>query len=365
MAQSTAADRRIMPGERTSGRFGVTQVEVELADLRGWAQQVGRASSDLGSARNYAAGQIADADFGKILELISGAYAGMIPKFHQVLEEDSDRLGKTRDALNSAAKGYREADDRAHGRLAHLPGGQVGKITDDGVANGFDDRGSATAELVSPGGEGVSMPDLPEVSFGFLFDKVCDLIVSVGGPDPREHVTRWLAGDLDKAARQVSAWRAVAACCDVVEENLTWGRKSITNTWTGPAASAAIAHVENWASVLTGQAGAMRKMGDHLWDMIGQAVQMAQVVVDIIRTVVSLVTAALSNAAIPFYGQWKLVKTVWEGIKMVWNAIKVVRVFLNALTLLIDTIQLCVNAFTADRLPAAPAAGPLPAAGPA
>jgi hypothetical protein len=343
----------------------VAEVAVELADLRGWAKQVGRASTDMGSARDYAAGQIADADFGKILELISGPYADMIPKFHQVLQEDSSRLGKTRDGLNSAANGYKQADDRAQGRLAQLPGGQTGEITDDGVANGFDDRGSATAELVAPGGEGVSMPELPEVSFGFLLDKVCDLVVWVGGPDPREEVTRWLAGDIDKAARHVSAWKAVAACCDVVEENLTWGGKSITNTWTGSAANAAIAHVQKWATSLTGQAGAMRKMGDHLWDMIGQAVQMAQVVVDIIRTVVSVVSAGLSNAAIPFYGQWKLIQSVKEAITMVWNAIKVVRVFLNALTLIIDTIQMCVNYFTIDTLPAAPAAGPAPATGPA
>jgi hypothetical protein len=343
----------------TEGGGGVVaDVSVELADMRGWAQQVGRASTDMGSARDYAAVQIAEADFGKILELISGPYADMIPVFSHVLEEDSSRLGRTRDALNAAASAYKEADDRAHGRLAQLPGGRTGDITDDGVANGFDDRASATAQLVVPGGAGVSMPDLPEVSFGFLFDKVCDLVVWVGGPDPREQVTRWLAGDIDKAARHVSAWRAVAACCDVVEENLRWGRKSIANTWTGSAASAAIAHVEKWAASLTGQAGAMRKMGEHLWDMIGQAVQMAQVVVDIIRTVVSLVTAGLSNAAIPFYGQWKLIKTVKEAITMVWQAIKVVRVFLNALTMLIDTIRLCVNAFTTATLPPAPSAGP-------
>jgi hypothetical protein len=317
----------------------------------------------MGSARNYATSNIADADFGRILELITGPYADMLPQFHRVLQEDSTRLGRTEQALSSIARSYKEADERANGRLATLPGGQTADITDDGTASGFGDRGSATAALVPPGGEGVSMPDLPEVSFGFLFDKVCDVIVWVGGPDPREAVTRWLAGDIDKAARHVSAWKAVAACCDVVEENLTWGGKSIANTWTGSAAGAAIAHVEKWASSLTEQAGAMRKMGEHLWDMIGQAVQMAQVVVDIIRTVVSLVSAGLSNAAIPFYGQWKLIKTVKEAITMIWSAIKVIRVFLNALTLLIDTIKMCVNAFTAAKLPAAPSAGPDPALG--
>lgn len=336
----------------------MVQVEVELADLRGWAQQVGRASSDLGAAHSYASGNIADADFGKILELISGPYADMLPKFHAVLHEDNTRLGKTGHALDSAARAYKEADDRATGRLAHLPGGQVGQITDDGRADGFGDRGSATAELVAPGSGGVSLPDPPEISLGFVFDKVCGLMASITGFDLREKITQWIAGDVDKAARQVAAWRAVAACCDVVEQNLAWGRKSIANTWIGPAASAAVAHVEKWGGSLTTQANAMRAMGEHLSDMIGQAVQMAQVVVDIIRTIVSLITAALSNAAIPFYGQWKLIKTVWEGVKMAYSAWKVVQVFLNALKTIIATIQMCVNAFTIDSLPPAPPAGP-------
>jgi hypothetical protein len=214
---------------------------------------------------------------------------------------------------------------------------------------------------VPPGNEGTSLPDPPEVSFGFIFDKICDLVTWVGGPDPREYVTKWIAGDLDKAARHVAAWRAVAACCDVVEQNLAWGRKSIAGTWTGSAADAARSHVERWGASLTEQAGAMRTMGDHLWDMVGQAVQMAQVVVDIIRTVISFLSAALSNASIPFYGQWKLIQSVKEAITMINSARKVINAFWQMLNLLIDTIQMCVNAFTATKLPPAPAAGPDPA----
>lgn len=335
-------------------------VMVELADLRGWARQVKRASDDLAAAKRYAMQHVADADFGRILELITGPYANLISSFHTVLGEDSDRLGRTGDGLHSVAVAYQEADARASGRLTPLAGGQVGAITDDGVANGFDDPGSPTAALVSPASAVAGMPDLPEVSFGFIFDKVCDLVVWVGGPDPREKVTRWLAGDLDKAARQVAAWRAVADCVEVVWTNLSAGRNSITNTWCGDAASAAVAHMDRWTASLGTQAGAMRRMGQHLWDMIDHAVKMAQVVVDIIRTLVSLVSAALSNAAIPFYGQWKLIKTVKEGITMVWQAIKVVQVFLNALTMLINTIQLCVDYFSISKLPPAPTPGPVP-----
>jgi uncharacterized protein YukE len=310
------------------------------------------------ASKDYAAKNIADADFGRILELITGPYADMLPKFHAVLQADSDGLGKTRDGLNSAANGYKEADEKSAGKLAKLPGGGTGTITDDGVANGFDDTGSAASRLLAPGGEGASLPELPEVSFGFIFDKVCDAIVWVGGPDPREKVTRWLAGDIDKAAMQVTAWKCVADCVDVVQANLNSGRKAISDTWTGQASEAAGNYTDRWTNNLHEQSGAMRKMGEHLMDMINQAVNMAQVVVDIIQTLVSLISAGLSNAAIPFYGQWKLIKTIKEGIVMVWSAIKVIQVFMNALRLLIDTIQMCVGAFSTAKLPPAPSGVP-------
>jgi uncharacterized protein YukE len=336
----------------------VAQVEVELADLRGWARQVGRASSDMGSAHSYATSNIADAEFGKILELISGPYAGMIPKLHQILQEDSTRLGKTGNGLNSAARAYKEADDRATGRLAKLPGGQTAAISDDGVANGFDDRVSATAALAAPGSAGAQLPDPPEVSLGLVFNTICDLIASITGFDIREKITRWVAGDVDKAARHVAAWKALAACCDDVSENLGYGRKQITSTWTGAAADAAGAHMDKWTAALTEQAGAMRKMSEHLWDIVGQAVQMATVVCDIIKTVIDVVSAGLAAASIPLYGEWKLIKSVWDGVKMAWSAWKCVQVFLDALKLVIDTIKMCVNYFTAAKLPAAPAVGP-------
>lgn len=103
-------------------------VTVELADLRGWARQVDRAAEDMACARRYATQHIADADFGRILELITGPYAGLISSFHTVLAEDSDRLAKTGDALESVATAYREADARASGQRGSRYAGPAGGL---------------------------------------------------------------------------------------------------------------------------------------------------------------------------------------------------------------------------------------------
>ncbi|GIH10027.1 hypothetical protein Rhe02_80940 [Rhizocola hellebori] len=335
----------------------MTQVAVELGDLRGWAQQVGRASGDMDASHDYATTHIADADFGKILELITGDYAALIGKFHDILSADSDGLGSTRDALSSAATAYHDADEQVAGNVAQVAG-QATTIVDDGVANGFDDGASAAAQLITPGSQGATLPDPPEVSFGWILDKVCELVAWVGGPDLRVEVTRWIAGDVDKAARHVGAWQAVANCLDVVEANLASGKVNIGGTWTGTAAAAAIAHMDKWSTALTDQSSAMRTMAQHLADAINEAVKMAQVVVDIIRTIVSVISAGLANAAIPFYGQWKLISSVKEAITMIWSAIKVIQVFWNMLNLIIDTIQMAIASFSRESLPPAPAAVP-------
>jgi uncharacterized protein YukE len=223
-------------------------VSVEISDLRGWASQVGRASGDLRSAHGYAAGNIADADFGRVLEVITGDYATMLPRFHNILQADSTGLGQERAALHASADAYQDADDRSGDHFSQLAGGGILHTVDDGVANGFDDSASAAAMLAAPGGGGVA---LPEVSFGWLLDQVCELIVWVGGPDPREYVTRWIVGDIEKTARQVSAWQHVADCVDAVDANLTSGKGAIVHTWTGSASAAAGTQMDRWGSSLT------------------------------------------------------------------------------------------------------------------
>jgi uncharacterized protein YukE len=331
----------------------MADVTVEISDLRGWAGQVGRGSADMGTAHGYATSNVADAEFGRILELITGDYAKLLTSFHAVLAADGTGLGKAGTALGASADTYRAADDKSKGRFTELPGGETGDITDDGVANGFDDVAPAAAKLSPPTDGGAA---LPEVSFGWILDKVCDLVVWVGGPDPREYVTKWIAGDVAKASRQVSAWQHIADCVDAVDANLDSGRAAIVKTWTGEASTASAGHMDKWSTAFHDQSAAMRQISGHLHDMIDQAVKMAQVVVDIIKTVISLVSAALSNAAIPGYGQWKLIETVKEAITMINSARKVIMVFWNALNMVKALIIATVSTFSVDALPPAASA---------
>ncbi|MET0135176.1 MAG: hypothetical protein ABW215_16475 [Kibdelosporangium sp.] len=335
-----------------------TDISVEISDLRGWARQVGRASDHMGSAHGYATGNIADAEFGAILELITGDYAAMLPKLHGILQADSTGLDHEEAALDTAANEYKASDARSSDHFTKLAGGGNLHTTDDGVANGFEDVTDAAGKLVAPSAGGAA---LPEVSFGWILDKVCDLVVWVGGPDPREYVTKWIAGNIEKASTQVSAWQHVGECVDAVDGNLKAGKAAIARTWIGSASAAEAAQMVKWGTCLTDQSAKIKQMGAYLHDAIDQAVKMAQVVVDIIKEVISIVSAALSNAAIPGYGQWKLIKTVKEAITMINSARKVIMVFWNFLNMVKSFIHLCAATFTAESLPPAPSVTAVPA----
>lgn len=327
---------------------------VERSDLRGWAAQVGRGSDDMKSAHGYATGQVTDGDFGFILDLITGPYDDLIGKFHGVLEADATGLDKTSKALTAAEQVYRSTDSQASDEFSKLDKGSKGKVQEDGQAKGFDDRSEPTDKLQPPTGD----ITLPEVEFGFPWDQICGLCDSIAGFDPREMVTKWLTGDLGKPLRQSIAWNNTAECTDGVQGNLKSGQEAISHTWTGEGSNAAAKHVGLWLESLTEQADGMRKIEEYLKTSVDEAVKMAQVVVDIVKTVISLLTAALSNAAIPFYGQWKLVKSVWDGVKMFWSAVKVINVFKQAITMVIDGIKMVAGYFDVTALPPAPAAVP-------
>jgi uncharacterized protein YukE len=328
-------------------------VTVELSDLRGWATQVGRAGTDLNAAHGYATQHLADNDFGRILELISADYGALLGAFQGVLEADGKGLDRVRAALGASADTYLTVDRRSRERFTQLPTGETADIADDREAAAFADRAPAAAELTAPTSSGAQ---LPEVTFGWALDKVCELVVWVGGPDPREHVTKWIAGDIGKASTQVSAWQQVADCVTAVDANLDAGRVAITRTWTGEAAGASAGHMDRWSTCLGEQSGAMRQVAAHLQDAVDQAVKTAQVVVEIIKTVISLVMAGLSGAAIPAYGQWKLIKTVKEAIVMINNARKVIMVFWNTLNMIRAAIVMVIGVFSVEALPPAPSA---------
>lgn len=229
---------------------------VELADLRGWSTQVDRAGGNVSYLYSLASSSVVDADFGRILEVITGEYAGLIPEFHRVLSESATGLFAESQALSDTAADYGGTDREVAARFG------VGSTADDNDASAFMDAAPVSAQC--PSGSGA---ELPEVSFGFVFDKVCDLIVWVGFSDPREYVTQWIAGDVDKAYQHGATWDYVASVLVDVRTNLATGKSAVAATWSGSTAQSAGAQMDRWTSSFSGIASGCSSMAQNIRDM--------------------------------------------------------------------------------------------------
>ncbi|WP_278261104.1 hypothetical protein [Nocardia sp. AG03] len=329
----------------------MSSFSVELSDLRGWGEQVGRAGHSLEAIRKYAVIYITDADFGRILEQITYEYGKLVPVFHEVLSTDSTRMLETRQALLYCADEYQRTDHNFASAIAKLDSQPV-RSYDDGVADGFIDVFDYAAFLANPVDES---RELPLVDFTRMQNKVCDLIAAMG-PDPREYLTKWIAGDIGTAAEHGAAWRSSASSVEAIRDNLRSGQSSISRTWTGEASGAEARYFTSWDICYSNQATAMRRMGDHVIDAIDEAVKMAQVIVDVVKTVISLIGVASISAAVPVVGQVRLARSIWDGITMLNNARKVMTLFFDFLRTIKDFILYSGAVFSRDSLPASPTA---------
>ena len=177
------------------------QLRVELADLRGYADQVGRAGEACASLADYVATFVPDGDFGRILSLITPDYEHLVLRVRETLEADSARLASTRAGLRHVARRYARTD----ARVAQRFGAGAAIADDESAGPAFRD-----AETTAPPGPTCGGEVLPEVTFGWVADQACALVSDLGGPDLRREITDWVAGDVGKASTQASVWEHAA-----------------------------------------------------------------------------------------------------------------------------------------------------------
>jgi hypothetical protein len=321
------------------------QLTVELADLRGWAAQVGRAGDDCAHLGDYVTSFVPDGDFGRILSLIRADYERFCLSADEVLEVEAGRLSDTGAALRLAAANYSRTDERVAKDL-----GVGAAVADNGrVGRGFDDTGPTTPPPPECGGE-----VLPTVTFGGLFDQANDLLMHFGGPDVRSWATDFVAGDVGKALSQASVWEHTGRALAAVSGNLSHGSRRVARSWDGAAATSSGTYSQAWIGALDRQSDTMARVAAHLRDAVEQAVDVAQLVVDVVKEMVAVVLAGWSHAYIPIFGQVEVARRLRDVLRLLWDAKKVVAVFWYFLLCLKDFFVSAADLLTGESLPDAP-----------
>ena len=331
---------RALEGSTTAG-----ELQVDLPELRGYAVLLDQVRSDLGAAHAQAETYCRDADFGKILEDLTGDYAALLPQLVELLAENEQLMKQYALAVDRQAMDYERTDD-------HVSDGFGGAgIT--GSATGTA-RFAPTASSDHLSTPGPTEGELPQVSFGFLFDKLAWALDTFTGFDVRASVTDWIAGDVVGLSTHASCWELVSQRLECCERNIAAGQARVYATWGGLAANQHASGMIVWGTALQSQTSGLADLAQHLKELCVDAVDTAQFVVDCIRLAIDLVTSAWALQYIPVYGQAKFVQKAWDAYKtaskataylrMLWSAIRAVRSFL----------VMCLDQLHPSMLPAKP-----------
>ena len=195
---------------------------VDLSELDAWSAQVQRASDDLtGIARN-GGHSLVQTDFGPILETMMGAYNSLLPSVHQSLTDNGTGMGDHAEALRATARDFTLTEDGVVRR--HRAAGIDGR---DGSSS-FYDVADTTIRRAGP-----TESSLPQISFGFPYDTVCDLVRMLTGFDIRAELAEKIGGDVVGASSQGSSFGSLGTSMKGVAANLQSGGETISQDLAG------------------------------------------------------------------------------------------------------------------------------------
>lgn len=320
---------------------------VDLSELDAWSAQVQRASDDLsGIARNGAHGLV-QTDFGPILETMTGAYHALLPSVHQSLEDNAAGMGDHAEALRATARDFTLTEDGvARRHHAHAVDGRDG-------SSSFWDVADTTVRRAAP-----TEGSLPQISFGFPYDAVCDLVRMLTGFDIRAELAEKIGGDVVSASTQGSCFGNLGRSLSGVSANLQSGGRTISRSWQGGASDAAIAQVGTWVSSLDRQAGQLVQMGQTVVQVCRDAWQTALAVAQCVRSAVQTVSSALATISIPGVGWARVVQAVFQAFQALMKAYQALTKLIDILQQVKSLIATVKSFFDGD---AAPVSAPTPA----
>ena len=326
---------------------------VDLSELDAWSAQVQRASDDLtGIARNGGA-SLVQTDFGPILSTMMGAYNALLPSIHQSLEDNGTGMLDHAEALRATSRDFTFTESGVVARH------QARAFDARDGSSQFFDVADTTIRRARP-----SESSLPQISFGFPYDTVCDLVRMLTGFDIRAELAERIGGDVVTASAQGSSFGCLGQSMTGVADNLASGSRTISSSWSGGASDAAISQMGAWVGSLNTQAGQLIAMGQNIAAICRDAWQTALSVVQCVKAAVQTVSSALATMSIPGIGWARVVRAVWQAFQAVMKAYKAIMRFIDLLKRVSSLIDSVKAFFDGDRapvsLPAAPTSSGAP-----
>ena len=315
-------------------------LQVDLPDLRAFADLVDGLSSDLAQVANHVDTHCVSTEFGPLLDKLSGEYVSLLPQIKSYFDEQTSRLRTFATALDRTLTDYVITDD-----------GVAERFGSDGITGGGGKSNRFWTQDMPLSSPTADESELPEIDFGFPFDQLAWAVDTVCGFDVRREVTDIIVGNVVEVSTQSNAWYSASSLVSTTQWNLWRANSWIGATWSGEAALESIGSSEEWVTTFENEAVDLDNVALHLKDIAADAVEVGQLVVDLILFAVDLIASAWTAQFIPIYGQVKFAKKAWEAYDKCKEAWDKISMFKDLLEIVIGYLRVLHDKFNPVELP--------------
>jgi uncharacterized protein YukE len=202
----------------------------------------------------------------------------------------------------------------------------------------FADTTNPIGRLNPPGNYDQQVLDATRDALGAI-KYIDELFQEFVGWSPAQELMDAIGGNWGQLLSLRDVWNNISFASGDVEANLDSGRQQLDPHWDGNAAAAFNEYMGQWSLALSQNRDACAAVRDKLVDLAENAKQAIDQIIQAIKTIVSLLSAASASIEIPVWGEYKILKAIWEGVKTINEIRKVVSALVNTVKLAVEFFQ--------------------------
>ncbi|HWE91408.1 MAG TPA: hypothetical protein VG317_18250 [Pseudonocardiaceae bacterium] len=211
----------------------------------------------------------------------------------------------------------------------------------------FTDPMNPPGRLQPPGSYGDQVKHDIDQALGMIH-YVVNLIDHFTGWNIEQEMLDWVGGNYGQLLSIRDCWNNAGWALDDMNTNLTSGLSTVYGQsngavvdphWSGNAADGFYRYMTEWGAALDEDRDACFLVRDQMNQLAEQAKDTITVILQGIKTLVSLLGSASASIEIPAWGEFEIAKAVWEAIKLINNIRKIVSAFINTVKVAIDTFH--------------------------
>lgn len=264
-----------------------------------------------------------DSGFTGLMELIKSPVDTYANKLGDRFLNRALNAAYTGDELNRAAWAYTGADKYSYTEINEVNGAVTGYRDFDHPAS-YPVENDPLSGLKVPHQDDADIRGLLD-DVGGTINAVDDVIHFVTGWSPVSEIVEPLSGKWTALSQKGEVLNRTATAAETASDNLTSQLPTLDEHWNGGAAQDFTAYMGHLTDAISYEGPLNRVVGQIYTLVAGEIEKVAKFMVEVLGKAVDKIEDAAKAAIIPFYGEYKIYKTVREVIDVINEARRLVQ----------------------------------------